>query len=125
MGHSSSSVLKPSLKSALERQRRTKERQSKKRKCEHELFNKTDCSNLGMEIITEECESEKETLMLMKVYVKLKKHDHQRPLQSVFRLILKIHCYADDSQLYLSFFPNDNANQEATLARVERCIEDI
>ena len=26
---------------------------------------------------------------------------------------------------YLSFCPNDNANQEAALARVERCIEDI
>ena len=38
---------------------------------------------------------------------------------------LKIHCYAEDSQLYLSFCPNDNANQEAALARVERCIKDI
>ena len=38
---------------------------------------------------------------------------------------LEIHCYADDSQLYLSFCPNDTANQEAALARVERCIEDI
>ena len=38
---------------------------------------------------------------------------------------LEIHCYADDSQLYLSFCPNDNANQEAALARVERCIKDI
>ena len=38
---------------------------------------------------------------------------------------LEIHCYADDSQLYFSFCPNNIANQEATLARVERCIEDI
>ena len=38
---------------------------------------------------------------------------------------LEIHCYADDSQLYLSFCPNNIANQEAALARVERCIEDI
>jgi len=38
---------------------------------------------------------------------------------------LEIHCYADDSQLYLSFCPNNIANQEAAFARVERCIEDI
>ena len=38
---------------------------------------------------------------------------------------LEIHIYADDIRLYLSFSPNDNANQEAALARVERCIEDI
>ena len=38
---------------------------------------------------------------------------------------LEIHCYADNNQLYLSFCPNNIANQEATLARVERCIEDI
>ena len=38
---------------------------------------------------------------------------------------LEIHCYTDDSELYLAFCPNDNANQEAALARVERCIEDI
>ena len=30
-----------------------------------------------------------------------------------------------DSQLYLSFCPNYNAKQDAALARVERCIEDI
>ena len=38
---------------------------------------------------------------------------------------LGIHCYTDDSQLYLSFCPNNIANQEAALARVERCMEDI
>ena len=38
---------------------------------------------------------------------------------------LEIHCYADDSQHCLSFCPNDNANQEAALARVEKCIEGI
>ena len=38
---------------------------------------------------------------------------------------LEIHCYADDSQLYLSFRPNNIANQEPALPRVERCIEDI
>ena len=38
---------------------------------------------------------------------------------------LEIHCYADDGQLYLSFCPDDSADQEAALARVERCSEDI
>ena len=38
---------------------------------------------------------------------------------------LEIHSYADDSQLYLSFCHNDNANQEAVLSKVEGCIEDI
>ena len=37
---------------------------------------------------------------------------------------LEIHCYADDSRLYLSFCPN-NANREAALAKFKRCIEDI
>jgi len=45
MGHSSSSVLKPSSQSALARQKRAKERQSKKRKCVQELFQELDCKN--------------------------------------------------------------------------------
>ena len=40
-------------------------------------------------------------------------------------LIMVSYIYADDIQLYLSFSPNDNANQEAALARVERYFEDI
>ena len=35
---------------------------------------------------------------------------------------LEIHCYVDDIQLYLSFCPNDNANQEVALARVETLV---
>ena len=36
-----------------------------------------------------------------------------------------IHCYADDSQLYLSFCPNASVNQAVALARMESCINDI
>ena len=46
-------------------------------------------------------------------------------LEIVDKHNLEIHCYADDSQLYLSFCPNNIANKEAALARLERCIEDI
>lgn len=38
---------------------------------------------------------------------------------------LEIYCYADDSELYLSFCPDYNPNQEASLARVERCAQNI
>ena len=47
-----------------------------------------------------------------------------RIFEVVYKHKLEMHCYADDSQLYLSFCPNI-ANQEAALARVEGCIEDI
>ena len=47
----------------------------------------------------------------------------------IFQIVEKhlpgIHCYADDSQLYLSFSPNANVNQEIALARMESCIDDI
>ena len=58
MGHSSSSVSKPSSKSALARQKRAKERQSKKRKCVQELFKEMNCEN-EMNIIGED-DGEKE-----------------------------------------------------------------
>ena len=35
-----------------------------------------------------------------------------------------IHCYADNSQLYLSLCPNASVNQDVTLARMESCIDD-
>ena len=44
----------------------------------------------------------------------------------IFQIVDKhlpgIHCYADDSQLYLSFCPNASVNQEVALARMESCI---
>ena len=36
-----------------------------------------------------------------------------------------IHCYADDSQVYISFSPNDRAEQLAVVKNMEDCIRDI
>ena len=36
-----------------------------------------------------------------------------------------IHCYADDSQVYISFSPNDRAEQLAVMRNMEDCIRDI
>ena len=47
----------------------------------------------------------------------------------IFQIVDKhlpgIHCYADDSQLYLFFCPNASVNQDVALARKESCIDDI
>ena len=49
--------------------------------------------------------------------------------RKIFQIVDKhlpgIHCYADDSQIYLFFCPNASVNQEVALARMESCIYDI
>ena len=36
-----------------------------------------------------------------------------------------VHCFADDTQLYLSFRPDDQASQDVAVAAMEACIRDI
>ena len=36
-----------------------------------------------------------------------------------------LHCYADDSQVYISFSPNDRAEKLAVVRNMEDCIRDI
>jgi len=36
-----------------------------------------------------------------------------------------VHCYADDTQFYLTFQPDDTAAQESAVASMEACIQDI
>ena len=36
-----------------------------------------------------------------------------------------VHCFADDTQLYLSFRPDDQASQDAAVAGMETCIRDV
>ena len=36
-----------------------------------------------------------------------------------------LHCFADDTQLYHSFRPDDQASQDAAVAAMEACIRDV
>ena len=40
-------------------------------------------------------------------------------------LYSSIHCYADDSQVYISFSSNDRAEQLAVVRNIEDCTRDI
>ena len=43
----------------------------------------------------------------------------------VSRHLPAVHCYADDTQLYLAFKPEDRATQDTAIAAMEACIRDI
>jgi len=36
-----------------------------------------------------------------------------------------VHCFADDTQLYHSFCPDDQASQDVAVAAMEACIRDV
>ena len=59
-----SSVSKPSSKSALARQKRAKERQSKKRKCVQELFKEMNSEKENFDVETSAVEETEETRSL-------------------------------------------------------------
>ena len=35
------------------------------------------------------------------------------------------HAYADDTQLYISFNPNDNTNRDSAITAIQLCVQDL
>ena len=47
------------------------------------------------------------------------------PFDVVKHHLPTVHCYADETQLYVSFCPNDETGQDEAVAAVQRCVDDI
>ena len=54
--------------------------------------------------------------LLFTVYASIK------PLQVIRADLPDVHAYADDTQLYLSFQPNSEVDQQEAVQAMERCI---
>ena len=55
----------------------------------------------------------------------IKKYVLSQLIEIIKSHLPKIHCYADDTQVYISFSPNDRAEQLPVVRSMEDCIRDI
>ncbi len=52
-------------------------------------------------------------------------YSDSRLYQVITNHLPSAHGYTDDTQLYLSFKPDDNSSQDRALAAVEACVSDV